>query len=139
MIVSTNDIGEQSINLTWSFLRQPGLIDEETTLTYVLKVVPSTSDASPLFLNVQDSFYEFSAPRDAPPCEVYNFSVTATYVGATYTGDGCSVPSPVISRMLPSLPDIRQLNSSLKFSLEKQISGGVMLTVSLRVSNFFVN
>ena len=31
-----------------------------------------------------------------------------------YTGAGCSVPSPVISSMLPSLPDQRILESSLE-------------------------
>ena len=53
----------------------------------------------------------------APPCEVYNFSVTATYVGVTYTGAGCSVPGPVISTMLPSLPNLERLEFSLMYSL----------------------
>ena len=72
-------------------------------------------------LQLSDTYHVFTAPDDAPPCEVYNFSVTATPVsiGATYTGDGCSVPSPVLSRMLPSLPDINVLESSLNYSLMK--------------------
>ena len=58
-------------------------------------------------ISLNESSYNFTAPEGTPPCEVYNFSVTATksYVGATYTGAGCSVPSPVLSSMLPSLPD----------------------------------
>ena len=77
-------------------------------------------------------YYVFTAPEGAPPCEVYNFSVTATYVGATYTGAGCSAPSPVISRMLPSLPDIEMLNSSLTYSLVL-IDGDFKLNVSFKV------
>ena len=45
----------------------------------------------------------FTAPEGAPPCEVYNFSVTATYAGATCT-------SPVLNIMIPSLPDIKYLS-----------------------------
>ncbi len=63
----------------------------------------------------------FTAPEGAPPCEVYNFSVTATYVGATYTGAGCSATSPVVSSMFPSLPDQRILELSVNYSLEKQV------------------
>ena len=87
-------------------------------------------------ISLNDSFYYFTAPEDAPPCEVYNFSVTATYVGATYTGAGCSVPSPVISTMLPSLPDIRRLNSSLNHSLDK-VSGDVTLSVYFEVNPYY--
>ena len=44
---------------------------------------------------LSDPYYAFTAPEGAPPCEVYNFSVTATYDidGVTYTGAGCSVQS----------------------------------------------
>ena len=74
-----------------------------------------------------------SSPEVARPCEVYNFSVTATYVGATYTGDGCSVPSPVLSRMLPSLPNITRLESSVTFSLVN-VLGDIVLSVLFEVS-----
>ena len=44
---------------------------------------------------LSDPYYAFTAPEGAPPCEVYNFFVTATYDidGVTYTGAGCSVQS----------------------------------------------
>ena len=61
-----------------------------------------------------------------------NFSVTATFVGATYTGAGCSVPSLVLSTMLPFLPIIGDLQSSYNISLEKQ-TGHVLLTVYFQV------
>ena len=46
-------------------------------------------------VTLTDPCYTFTAPEGAPPCEVYNFSVTATYDidGATYTGASCSVSS----------------------------------------------
>ena len=89
-------------------------------LNYSLKVI--SKSATPLqFFQVQEPFYVYTAahvPEDPPPCEIYNFSVAATYIGATYTGSGagCRVPSLVISRMLPSLPDISKLESTLKYS-----------------------
>ena len=99
---------------------------------YMLTVKNSNTCVESLVL--QEPYHVFTAPEGAPPCEVYNFSVTATYVGATYTGAGCSVPSPVLSRMLPSLPDIHRLELSLNYSLTKQSDGGVTLRVYFPVS-----
>ena len=98
---------------------------------YTLTVKNSSTCVLSLLLH--ESFYVFTAPEGAPHCEVYNFSVTVTYVGATYTGDGCSVPSPVLSRMLPSLPNIDELESSLNYSLEKQATGEVILSAYFQV------
>ena len=109
-----------TINLTWS--------NEE------IVSVPSAADVMHMFiLNISHgsssdikslnvSTYHFTAPEGAPPCEIYNFSVTATYIGATNTayGAGCSVSSPVLSTMLPSLPNISQLESSIRYSLRKE-------------------
>ena len=95
---------------------------------YSLSIVYGSShDVVP----VNDTHYSFRAPDNAPPCQVYNFSVTATPVGATYTGDGCSVPSPVLSRMLPSLPDIILLESSLNHML--QMRSGFLVKVFFMV------
>ena len=96
---------------------------------YMLAV---SSDSQEWTIPLLEPYHVFTAPEDAPPCEVYNFSVTATYVGATYTGAGCRVLSPVLSTMLPSLPDIKRLESSLNHSLEKQ-SGEVTLSVYFEV------
>ena len=84
-------------------------------------IAVTNSTTSLLLTSTELDYLLFTAPDNARalPCEVYNFSVTATPVGATYTGDGCSVPSPVLSRMLPSLPDAEKLNDSLEYSLEK--------------------
>ena len=118
---------ERSLNVSWS---DP----DQSNRLYNLIV----NDANQQWLiTLRESYHIFSAPEDAPPCEVYNFSVTATYVGAIYTGAGCSAPSSVLSTMLPSLPDISNLQSSHNFSLEKQ-TGEVVLTVYFEVNGYLI-
>ena len=115
-------------NISWS----PNPFSSNNNYT----VSVTSSSMKPRSYEVQTPSFKFIAPNYAPPCEVYNFSVTATPVGATYTGDGCSVPSPVLSRMLPSLPDISDLESSLNYSIVKQRSeGGVQLNIHFSVSH----
>ncbi len=75
----------------------------------------------------------FIAPKGASPCEIYSFKMSHTYVGASYTGVGCGVSSPVLSTMLPSLPGIGRLQSSHNYSLEK-LTGQLVLTVHFQVS-----
>ena len=102
-------------------------------LPFSLTVSRGSSSQLENISEVNESYIvNFTAPEGVPPCEVYNFSVTATYVGATYTGAGCSVPSPVLSRMLPSLPNISRLESSLNYMLGKQ-STAFVIEVSFEV------
>ena len=108
------------------------IIEHDVIKVYILNVISANTLPYSVQLNESHNDIVFTAPQGAPPCEVYNFSVSATYVGATYTGDGCSVPSPVLSRMLPSLPDIENLESSLSHSLEK-ISETVTLQTTFLV------
>ena len=91
--------------------------------------------------NTSSSSAVFTAPEGAPPCGVYNFSVTATYdlPGAIYyTGTGCGVPSPLLSMMLPSLPDKKRLELAVKHLLKKESvmqHNIVRLRVNLLVSS----
>ena len=124
----SNIEGSQSLNISWSPLIPSALPD--TILSYQVSIVSNTTSKS---IKASVPHFVFTAPENAPPCEVYNFSVTATPVGSTYTGDGCSVPSPVLSRMLPSLPDISAMEMSIKYELKKQ-SKGVSLNIFLVVS-----
>ena len=124
LMLKVLDIGVSSVNLTWDLSVVEALQSFLLTISH-----GSSSDIKSL----NEFYYDFTAPEGAPPCEVYNFSVTAAYVGATYTGAGCSVPSPVLSTMLPSLPSIDRLESSLNFMLSKK-SGGLPLHVSFEVS-----
>ena len=120
------------MNISWSHVPSIAVISS-VNQTYSLTVSHGSHSKT---LPLRQPHYYFTAPEGAPPCEVYNFSVTATYdiVGATYTGADCSVPSPVLSSMLPSLPNITKLESSLDYSLEINSSGGVAMRVSFMVS-----
>ena len=85
----TSDVGANYITLEWS---QEPLVSD-AVLSFSLTISRGSSNQLENISGVNESYYNFAAPEDAPPCEVYNFSVTVTYVGATYTGAGCSVPS----------------------------------------------
>ena len=117
-------MGVGSINLTWD------LSAGDQAQIFLLTISHGSSSDN---VSLNESYYHFTAPEGAPPCEVYNFSVTATYVGATYTGAGCSVPSNVIEMMLPSLPNIARLEISLVYSLV-QSSKQFILSISFEVS-----
>ena len=116
------DVHVQAVNIQW---RSP--CTETIKEKYILSV--SSRNSLPQTLLLNESCYEFSAPEIDQPCEVYNFSVTTTYVGATYTGGGCSLSTLVLSKMLPSLPDTAKFESSLTYSLEKQVLGSTTLTL----------
>ena len=119
------------INMSWTQELFNSMADSNAIQTFALTISHgSSSQVIPLN---DSNYYYFTAPEDAPLCEVYNFSVTATYVGATYTGAGCSIPSPVLSRMLPSLPDVDELESSLSYSLTKHPERGIVLWISFMV------
>ena len=123
------EISKGAINISWSQESRQVAVSEAVQ-TFSLTVSHGSSSH---VISLNDSFYNFTAPEDAPPCEVYNFSVTATYVGATYTGAGCSAPGSK-STMLPSLPDIVPLESSLDYILTKN-SSKVTLVASFIVSS----
>ena len=132
MDVYVEDIDIQTVNISWSPLRLPlSLMIQDINLvkTYILTVTTMASNTQ--ILQLYQSFYVFTAPEGAPPCEVYNFSVTAAYIGATYTANGCS---PALSKMLPSLPDINRLESSLEYVLEKGFDRNIFLKASFLVS-----
>jgi hypothetical protein len=116
------DVGVGSVNLTWDLSVGGAAQGFLLTISNIMSK------------SLNESYYHFTAPEGAPPCEVYNFSITATYVGATYTGAGCSLPSPVISTMLPSLPDINYLSDSITYHLVR-LSQGLTLSVYFEVSN----
>ena len=127
-----HDVQLQMVNISWTPLDIP------SNQNYTLRV--TSMNTQPQVYPLPPSFMVFKAPEGAPPCEVYNFSVTTTYVGgsyvgATYTGDDCCIVSQVVSRMLPSLPDKMMLESSLSYSLERQSSEAIIMTISLSVSN----
>lgn len=102
--------------------------------TFEVTVVSANTMES-TYHEIHEPNFVFQAPGGAPPCEVYNFTVTGAYVGATYTGNGCSVSSPVLSITLPSLPNISEIDSSLHYMLKKTSAMGFVLRVSFTVSH----
>ena len=119
-----------SKNISWSQV-PPVAAASNVTQTFSLTVSHGSHTET---ISLNEPYYYFTAPEGVPPCEIYNFSVTATYVGVTYTGAACSVPSPVLSRMLPSLPNIDKVESSLTYSLEMPSTGTIVLSTSFVVS-----
>ena len=120
IILLSGNAVDMGINLSWIRSRESQSLDD-AALRLSLRISDGSSIQDRMLFN--ESTYYFTAPEGASHCQVYNFSVITTYVvdvGATYTGAGCSVPSPVLSVTLPSLPSISLLESSLNFVLSKK-------------------
>ena len=117
-----------AINISWN---QDHSLEAKTEQEYQLTI--SDGSNPQIIHTLRENHYYFRAPPNAQLCEVYNFSVTATPVGATYTGDGCSASSsPVLSTTVPSLPSTEKVESSLDYSLEK-VAGALTLNISFEV------
>ena len=120
IILLSGNAVDMGVNLSWIRSRESQSLDD-AALRLSLRISDGSSIQDRMLFN--ESTYYFTAPEGASHCQVYNFSVITTYivdVGATYTGAGCSVPSPVLSVTLPSLPSISLLESSLNFVLSKK-------------------
>ena len=103
-----------------------------SNVTLVFSLTVNHESHTETIRNLSESHYEFTAPNDSSCCVIYNFSVTATYFGATYAGAGCPFIGTSLNNMLPSLPDTKQLDASLQYTLVKQL-GGLNLNVSFEV------
>ena len=125
LILQAEDLDEeQSLNISW-------IDPHEANRTYNLTVINSANQQ--WMLTLQKPYHIFSTPEGVPPCEVYNFSVTATYTGAAYIGDDCLESSNVLDATLPSLPQIKSSPSFHNLSLAKGV-GEVALTVYFEVN-----
>ena len=74
---------------------------------------------------IQDQHYIFTL-EDSTSCDVYSFQVTAM------NGAGTGTPSEIITRSLPSLPDISPVQDSLQHSLVRT-ADGIVLEVTFNV------
>ena len=116
------------MNISWSHSALSSL-----SLAGIYYFLTISHGSSSHIIPLNESNYYFTALEDAPPCEVYNFSVTAHYVSATYIGAGCNVPSAVLSTMLPSLPDVTYMSDTFSYHLVK-MSQGLTLSIYFEVS-----
>ena len=119
------------IDISWSQQSYSSMTDAPETF---LLTISHGSNSEAILLN--ESSYSFATPERevGAMCEVYKFTVAAASVGTTNIGNSCSVPSPVLSRTLPSLPDVDEVESSLSYLLRKRPGSGTTLSVSFVVS-----
>ncbi len=96
--------GVSSIRMEWS-----SPITEGVNLKFILTVTYLNSSSSqPLVIpNITTQHYNFTMGGDPSSCDVYTFQITAL------NDAGASDPSEIITRSLPSLPDISQVQHSL--------------------------
>ena len=131
--LTVEDMNTYSINISWS---QQSFVFP--TLSSQFNLMVSHGSQTDV-ISTNDTSYLFFPPRNASPCEVYNFSVMHTHIGATYTGSGCGEPGPVLSTMLPTLPNINNLESSIQYSLKQEPNEGIAMRVTFTVSCFFLS
>jgi hypothetical protein len=130
------DVALLTANISWNSVQ---LIPGAVVNFYTFSVVSKSTLFAPFRQELQGTNHSiiFTAPEDVPHCEVYNFSVTATYdiIGAAYTGASCSVTvsGSVLSTMLPTLPEVDDLEYTLTHSLEKSSTSGITMRINFMV------
>ncbi len=115
--------GVSSIRMEWS---SPMI--EGVNLKFILTVTNLNSSSSqPLVItNNTTQHYNFTMEGNPSSCDVYAFQITAL------NGAGASDSSEIITRSLPSLPDISQVEDSLQHSLVNT-EDGIKLNVTFNV------
>ena len=114
--------GVGSLNISWSLVTIEGVA---VTFTVTVTNLNDSSTGPMEVSGIQDQHYIFTL-EDSTSCDVYSFQVTAV------NGAGTGTPSEIITRILPSLPDISPVQDSLQHSLVRTASG-VTLSVTFNV------
>ena len=94
-VVATEN-GVESLNISWSLVTIEGVA---VNFTVTVMNLNDSSTGSMEVSGIQDQHYIFTL-EDSTSCDVYSFQVTAV------NGAGTGTPSEIITRSLPSLPDI---------------------------------
>ena len=82
-------MNEQYINISW-VSSSLNLVSSATERVYYNLTISHGSISDSQLISLNESTYHFTVPEGAPPCELYNFSVSVNntkYVGAR---PGCS-------------------------------------------------
>jgi hypothetical protein len=120
--------GQQYINISWiSSLASDSMATQGVHYNLTISHGSSRQQIS-RYLN--ETYYQFTAPEGAPPCEVYNFSVTTTYVSATYTGAGCSLPLETLLMLYSRTP----LDTNNYLWTEVAVLGELIFNMTVEVS-----
>ena len=117
--LAATENGVRSLNISWSLVTIEGVAVNFTV------TVTNLSTGAMEVSGIQDQHYIFTL-EDSTSCDVYSFQVTAV------NGAGTGTPSEIITRSLPSLPDISSVQDSLQHSLVRTASG-VTLSVIFNV------
>ena len=130
--LQANALSLNSLNISWSLQLTLAL-----SPTYTLVVNSSTVNQS---WKLNRTHTVFTSPTAAPPCEIYNFSVTASYdkIGTTYSGAECCVPTSLYDRMVPSAPRFNNIETFPNHSLTNNGYGNLSLAVHFKVSYIFI-
>ena len=120
LAVTENGVG--SLNISWSLVTIEGVA---VTFTVTVTNLNDSSTGPMEVSGIEDQHYIFTL-EDSTSCDVYSFQVTAV------NGAGTGTPSEIITRSLPSLPDISPVQDSLQHSLVRTPSG-VTLSVTFNV------
>ena len=122
--VTISENGINSVQVRWSSPIIPGV-----TLYFNLIITNlNSSNNEATNLSTHQQHYVFTANREPiSACNVYTFQVTAR------NHAGIGDPSEIISKSLPSLPQISIVEDSVQHSLVK-IADGVTLSVHFNVS-----
>ena len=121
--LTTTERGIGSVRISWDHETR-----YEVTVNFTLNVtnLNNSKIVSTIVPRIQQQYY-ISTVEDPSPCDVYSFQVTAV------NDAGASEPSEIITRNLPSLPDLSPVEDSLHHSLVKSAEG-MMLSVMFNVS-----
>ncbi len=111
-----------SLRVEWS-----SPIIEGVNQQFILTVTNSSISQPLVIPNITTQHYNFTMEGDPSSCDVYTFQITAL------NDAGASDPSEIITRSLPSLPDISQVEDSLQHSLVNT-EDGITLNVTFDVS-----
>ena len=121
--LAATENGVGSLNISWSFVTIEGVA---VIFTVTVTNLNDSSTGPMEVSGIQDQHYIFSL-EDSTSCDVYSFQVTAV------NGAGTGTPSEIMTRSLPSLPDISP--DSLQHSLVRTATG-VTLSVTFNVRTF---
>ena len=127
LTVSEYNSGVQSVNVSWSELSDNYQPIENYTL-----IVQNTNESSRQTFSLNESFYVFTSKEDNFSCAVFNFSLLTSFTSSIHSGN-CISESNAVQTILPSLPDITLLESSINVTLARG-EGSFILSVSFLVS-----
>ena len=119
--LAATENGVGSLNISWSLVTIEGVA---VTFTVTVMNLNDSSTGTMEVSGIQDQHYIFTL-EDSTSCDVYSFQVTAVNGAGTNSSD-------IITRSLPSLPDISPVQDSLQHSLLRTESG-VSLSVTFNV------